>query len=170
MSELQPKKVGRAVITRQQLIDAINKAEINSAELLHYAFSEFTKGTGIEYKNPVTGETRISQTEFEGGSYNDEFKFVSNRKLYKLKAQMEQYVESICKSAKDGKITKEHIEKCKRNNIMYSGINFAAGFVVAATFLSTLIPKFQYYVTRKKTGMDVFPGTYDYVHHRETDG
>ena len=83
---------------------------------------------------------------------------------------MDQYVESICKSSKDGKVTKDLIEKAKNKNILYSGINFAAGFVVAATFLSTLIPKFQYYVTRKTTGMNVFPGTYDYVHHRETDG
>lgn len=170
MSELQPKKVGKSVITRQQLIDAINKAEINSAKLLHNAFSEYTGGEGIEIGKKKNGKPRRSLTDYTGGAYNDEFKFVSNKKLYKLKAQMEQYVESICKSAKDGKITKEHIEKCKRKNIMYSGINFAAGFVVAATFLSTLIPKFQYYVTRKTTGMDVFPGTYDYVHHRETDG
>lgn len=236
MSELQPKKVGKSVITRQQLIDAINKAEINDAKLLHNAFSEFTGGKGIKiefayvddfintgkfdsktikrikelselqskklgksiitkqqlidainkaeinipefiegegikkYTNPITWEKEISQTEFEGGNYNDEFKFVSNRKLYKLKAQMEQYVESICKLSKDGKVTKDLIEKAKNKNILYSGINFAAGFVVAATFLSTLIPKFQYYVTRKTTGMNVFPGTYDYVHHRETDG
>ena len=44
---------------------------------------------------------------------------------------------------------------------MFSGINFAAGFAVAALFLSTLIPKFQYWVTKQKTGMDTFPGTYE---------
>ena len=52
---------------------------------------------------------------------------------------------------------------------MYSGINFATGFLVSAAFLSTFIPKFQYYVTRKTTGIDAFPGTYDYEKHAEAD-
>jgi hypothetical protein len=52
---------------------------------------------------------------------------------------------------------------------MFSGLNFAAGFTVAALFLSTLIPKFQYYVTRKTTGVDAFPGVYDYEKHCEND-
>ena len=50
---------------------------------------------------------------------------------------------------------------------MYNGLNFAAGFAVAAAFLSTFIPKFQYYVTRKTTGVDAFPGVYDFEHHQE---
>ena len=49
----------------------------------------------------------------------------------------------------------------KNKNLTYSGINFAAGFAVAALFLSTLIPKFQYWYTRKTTGKNEFPGTYD---------
>ena len=55
----------------------------------------------------------------------------------------------------------------KNKNITYNGINFAAGFVVAAAFLSTFIPKIQYYITRKTTGVDAFPGTYDYEHQHE---
>ena len=38
----------------------------------------------------------------------------------------------------------------KNKNLICSGINFAAGFTVAALFLSTLIPKFQYWITRMK--------------------
>ena len=78
-----------------------------------------------------------------------------------MKKEMHEYVEQLCKDAKDGKITKEVLEKAKKKNILYSGINFAAGFVVAALFLSTLIPKFQYWVTKQKTGRDAFPGTYE---------
>ena len=77
------------------------------------------------------------------------------------------YVESICKTSKNGKISNKTIEKALNKNIMYSGINFVAGFAVAAAFLSTIIPKIQYYVTRKTTGVDAFPGTYDYKNHRE---
>lgn len=146
MSKLQPLRVGEAVVTEQQIIDAINVAEINSPKLLDKTFRNFTKDASV-----------------------DEYKFISNKKLYNLKSQMKDYIGDITKLAKDGKITKDVLNKAKKNNITYNGINFAAGFAVAALFLSTLIPKMQYYMTSKRTGLNVFPGTYDYEHHREMD-
>ena len=138
MSKLQPLRQGEAVVTKQQIIDAINVSEINDPKLLDKAFTEFTNGAS-----------------------KDEYKFVSNKKLYNLKADMENYVKDICKGAKDGKINKDVLKRMKNKNLTYNGINFAAGFAVAALFLSTLIPKFQYWVTRQKTGKDEFPGTYE---------
>ncbi|MCQ2753815.1 MAG: hypothetical protein MJ231_02080 [bacterium] len=138
MAKIQPELVGEAVITKQQIIDAINEAKINDPKFLDNVFNEFTKGAS-----------------------KDEFKYVSNSKLYKLKSQMEDYVLDLCKKAKDGKIDKKLLDSVKSRNVKMSGINFLAGFAFAALFLSTLIPKFQYYVTRKKTGRDEFPGTYD---------
>jgi len=138
MSKLQPLRQGKAVVTKQQIIDALNVAEINNPELLDKVFSEFTNGAS-----------------------KNELKYVSNDKLYGLKADMENYVKDICKAAKNGKVNKDLLKKMKNKNLIYNGINFAAGFAVAATFLSTLIPKFQYWVTRMKTGKNEFPGTYD---------
>ena len=138
MSELQPLRQGKAVITKQQIIDAINIAEINNPKLLNDVFIDFTDGKS-----------------------KNEYKYVSNDKLYKLKGLMEDYVDNICKSAKDGKVTKELLNSAKKKNLTWSGINFIAGFVVAATFLSTLIPKFQYWVTKVKTGREDFPGLYE---------
>ena len=173
MAKLQPEKLiddkFERMLTKQQVIDAYNKAEINNVNLLHNAFSEFTGGKGNKTGENVKGKPIRSEFEFTGGDYIDEYKYVSNKKLYKLKAQMEQYVENICKEAKGNKIDKKLLEKVKKKNVMFSGINFAAGFIVAATFLSTLIPKFQYYVTRKTTGVDAFPGTYNYEKHQEDD-
>lgn len=139
MSKLQPDRQGEAVLTKQQLKDAFNKAEINNPKLLNNVFNDFT-----------------------GGDYKNEFKYVSNKKLYNLKAEMEHYVERFCKSVKDGKINKSTLQNFERKNLIYSGINFVAGFAVAAAFLSTLIPKFQYWFTRKTTGVDAFPGLYDF--------
>ena len=177
MAELQPERiieadgklVGEKILTMQQVFDAYNKAEINNVKLLHNVFSEYTGGVGKEIGKNANGKAILSEFEFEGGKYNDEYRYVSNKKLYSLKSQMEKYIETICKEAKGGKIDKKLLEKVKNKNIIFSGINFAAGFTVAATFLSTLIPKFQYYVTRKATGVDAFPGTYDYEKHREED-
>lgn len=166
---LQPEKLGKKMLTKQQVIDSYNKALINDTKLLHNVFSEYTGGKGIEKGKDAKGKPILSNTEFSGGSYNDEYRFVSNNKLYKLKAQMEDYIETICKEAKGGKINKDLLDKVRNKNVFYSGINFAAGFTVAALFLSTLIPKFQYYVTKKTTGVDAFPGTYDYVKHQEED-
>ena len=139
MAKLQPERMGEAVITKQQIIDSINKAEINDPKFLDKVFNEFTNGAS-----------------------KDKFKYVPNSKLYGLKSEMENYVETVCKSAKDGKINKKLLNKVKNKNVMYSGLNLLAGFVVAATFLSTLIPKFQYWYTKKTTGVDAFPGTYDF--------
>lgn len=138
MSKLQPLRQGEAVVTKQQIIDAINVSQINNPELLDKVFVNYTDGAS-----------------------KDEYKFVSNKKLYGLKTDMENYVKDLCKDAKDGKINKEALSKFKNKNLVYSGVNFVAGFAVAALFLSTLIPKFQYWYTRKTTGKDEFPGTYD---------
>jgi hypothetical protein len=144
MSKLQPTRLGESVITKQQIIDSINKSEINDPKLLDKIYTEFTKGANKE-----------------------EYKFVSNKTFTQLKKEMIEYVERICKASKNGKVDESLIKKINNKNIVYSGINLAAGFVVAATFLSTLIPKFQYYITKKTTGVDAFPGTYDYEKHQE---
>lgn len=144
MSSLQPLRCGDAVVTKQQIIDALNVSEMNSSKILKPVFEEFTDGAS-----------------------SDPYRYVSNKKLYKLKAEMERYVNDILKMAKDGKVDKKLIDKMKNKNLTYSGINFVAGFVFAATFLSTIIPKIQYYMTKKRTGVDAFPGTYDFEHHRE---
>lgn len=144
MAKLQPERLGEAVITKQQLVDAFNNAQITNPKLLNEAYSEFT-----------------------GGAHNSEFKFVSNGKVEKLKKEMIEYAETICKEAKDGKVNNELLKKVKNKNLMYNGLNFAAGFAVAAAFLSTFIPKIQYYMTRKTTGIDAFPGTYDYEHKKD---
>lgn len=146
MSKLQPERAGEAVLTKQQLIDAFNKAEINNPKLLDKVFTEYTDGANKE-----------------------EYKYISNKSLYKLKSQMENYIDTICKASKNGKVDKKLLENVKNKNLMYNGINFIAGFGVAAAFLSTIIPKFQYYVTRKTTGVDAFPGLYDYEHHHEVE-
>ena len=139
MSKLQPLRAGDAVITKQQLIDAINVSEINNPNFLNKIFTDFT-----------------------GGNSTNKFKYVPEDSLRSLKSQMEDYIEMLCKDAKDGKITKDLLENAKKKNLKYNGINFAVGFVFAATFLSTIIPKIQYWVTKQKTGQEGFPGMYEY--------
>lgn len=144
MSKLQPKRMGEAVLTKQQVIDSYNKAAINDPKFLNKVFEEFTDGASTS-----------------------EYKYVSNKKLYNLKNEMEHYVSRVCKAAKNGKVNKKLLDKVQNKNLMLNGLNFAVGFGFASAFLSTYIPKIQYYVTRKTTGVDAFPGVYDYEHHQE---
>ena len=138
MSKLQPLREGEAVVTKQQIIDALNIAEINDPKFLDKVFSDFTSGAS-----------------------KNELKYVSNDKLYGLKTDMENYVRDICKAAKGGRVNKDLLNKMKNKNLIACTVNFVAGFALAATFLSTLIPKFQYWVTKMKTGKNEFPGTYE---------
>ena len=94
------------------------------------------------------------------GASKNEFKFVSNDKLYNLKQQVEDYINLLCKDARDGKISLKTLENAKKKNIVGAGLNFVVGFATAAVFLSTIIPKVQYWITRVKTGKNEFPGTY----------
>ncbi len=151
MSTLQPLRQGEAVITEQQLIDAFNECEMNNHKFLNKVYNNFTGRKYNFWKKKVVQ-----------GKSSSEFEYVSESSLRALKAQMEDYVTNLCKKVKDGKITQETLNKYKQRNLIFSGINFVAGFTVAAVFLSTLIPKFQYWVTRQKTGKDEFPGVYEF--------
>ncbi len=138
MSALQPQRVDGAVVTKRQLLEALSGSEIHNPKLLDKAFSEFS-----------------------GGTSTDSYRYISNKKLYNLKNSMEDYVKDICKAAKDGKVNKKLLDKMRSENLSYNGINFIAGFLVAAAFLSTFIPKIQYYITRKTSGIDGFPAGLD---------
>ncbi len=141
MSELQPKILDDSILTRQQVMDIYQEGEINNPKLLKNTFESYTEGAS---SNPN--------------------KFVSTKKLSSLKGRMTGYVEDVCRAAeKNGELVdRKLLNKVKNKNMTLNGVNFVAGFVVAATFLSTLIPKFQYWLTRRTTGVNAFPGTYEY--------
>ena len=136
MSELQPKRCGVRNNNKNQIEDLFKGGEINSPKFLHAIFDNFTDGI-----------------------YKDEYKYVSHKSLYKHKDNVSQYIDDIIKAAKDGNIDTKLLKSVKNKNLMYNGLNFAAGFIVAVAFLSTLIPKIQYYITRRVTGKEGFPGS-----------
>ena len=61
----------------------------------------------------------------------------------------------------------EILEKAKKKNNFGTGLNLVAGFAFAALFLSTIIPKIQYWVTKMKTGQDAFPGLYEFEENKK---
>ena len=54
------------------------------------------------------------------------------------------------------------LNKASKSNFKWNAINWGAGFVTSALFLSTIIPKTQYLITKWRTGSNEFPGTAQY--------
>ena len=157
MSELQPermvtitengetKSVARRILTKGQAQDVLNCGHINNPEFL----KEF-------YVNAL-GHRKFMD--------NDKYKFVPQSTFDSLKKDLTNYVKSIVEQAQKSsakEITSNILKKASKHNFKMNLINWGSGFAVSALFLSTLIPKMQYWITKMRTGQDNFPGTQEY--------
>ncbi len=150
MSELQPKLNGKAMISEKQVIDVFTDGAMNMPEFLKNVFRCSTSD-----QNLFTG--KISEAGFD-----KDFVFISKETFTKKQKEIESYIETIIKKAKNGEITTDLLKKVNRENYIKNAANWGIGFAISAAFLSTLIPKIQYWITRKATGSNAFPGTADY--------
>lgn len=139
MSELQPQIKGVSILTERQIKDVLSGGHINNPEFL----KEF-------YKNRF------------GNNFMNKYKFVAQSDLDAYKDELVDYIKSIVKKTKDKnltEITEEIINKASKSNLKWNAINWGAGFATSALFLSTIIPKTQYLITKWRTGSNEFPGT-----------
>ena len=150
MSELQPALEGKAILTEKQVTNVFTDGAINIPEFLKNVFRCSTSD-----QNLFTG--KISDPVFD-----NPLRFISKETFEKKQAVLKEYVESVLKNAKNGEISKDLINKACRNNFIKNASNWGLGFVISAAFLSTFIPKIQYWITRKATGSNAFPGTAEY--------
>jgi hypothetical protein len=63
--------------------------------------------------------------------------------------------------AKPETVTLEVMKQMNKRNINRNGLFMGTGLAVSALFLSTIIPKMQYLITKLRTGENVFPGIRD---------
>ena len=139
MSKLQPQVKGLSILTEGQVKDILTGGHINNPEFLQ----EF-------FKNRF------------GSKFMEKYQFVAQNDLDALKKELVDYVNSIIETANktDAKeVTQRLLRKASNKNLLMNSINWGAGFVISALFLSTLIPKLQYQITKWRTGSDQFPGT-----------
>ncbi|MDR1169150.1 MAG: hypothetical protein LBK53_09740 [Heliobacteriaceae bacterium] len=141
MSKLQPEINGNAVLTGKQAKDIFKGGALNNPEFIGNIYNVATKG-----------------------NYINKDKFVSYGELTKIHEDTEHFVQSIIKKAQKsgGEVTAEIVRKAARENFFKNSLHWGIGFAVSALFLSTLIPKIQYWITRVTTGKDRFPGITDY--------
>lgn len=141
MSELQPKREGISIISKEQLADVFKGGLVNDVEFLKRAFNIHT-----------------------GGKATNPMKYVKDQDLRRLKSEMEFYLKNIAdKAKKSGKdISIDLLKKADKINFVKNSVNLGIGFGISAYFLSTAIPKIQYWMTRKATGKNSFPGVEKY--------
>ena len=141
MTELQPKINGKKVLSKNQVADIFSTGWISSPELLKSVYNQQFNG---EIENP--------------------YKFISQKNVEALRKRIIDFANSISDYATDKgeNVDKNFLEKISKKNLNRNALFYGAGFAISAFFLSTAIPKFQYYVTKQITGQDKFPGIVDY--------
>lgn len=157
MSELQPEKImdieingakvstPKRILTANQAKDVLNGGHINDPEYL----KEF-------YANAL-GHRKFMDSE--------KYKFVPQSTFDSLKNDLTNYIKSIIEKAKKTnvkEITSGSLKKASKYNFKMNIINWGTGFAISALFLSTIIPKMQYLITKFRTGQNNFPGTKEY--------
>ncbi len=142
MSRLQPQIKGSSILTAGQARDVLNGGHINNPEFL----MEF-------FKNRF------------GTRFMEKYQYVAQNDLDAIKKDLVNYVKSVVKAAEKTdtrEVTLELLRKMSNKNLRVNALNWGAGFATSALFLSTLIPKMQYWITKRRTGSDNFPGTAQY--------
>lgn len=142
-AQLQPELNGEKIIAQSQIREILNYGHLNNPEFL----KEF-------YKNALGGN-----------KFMDSFRFISQNSLDNLRKDLRTYVESIYNMAKETEakeITSEILKKALKHNFRMNALNWGTGFAISAAFLSTFIPKIQYWITKFRTGQDNFPGTKEF--------
>lgn len=149
MSDLQPAIEDVKYLSKEQVESIFKGGRFNNPKFLDNLFEIATRDD-------------IPFSKVKESNRKNPFKFIAQAELDGIKADTLNYIEDIIKRAKNGIITEETLNKACRANFMKNAINWGSGFAISSLFLSTLIPKMQYWLTKKLTGKDQFPGTTEY--------
>ncbi len=142
MSELQPVFNQKRILTKMQAKDILSPGWVFDAEFLNNVFKNVTNGASADKK-----------------------RFVANKSLESLRISIEKFAKQIADYSfkndvlVDKKVIRKVADKNIRKNFIY---NIFATFV-SIYALGILIPKVQYFITKKLTNEDKFPGEDDFL-------
>lgn len=131
------------ILTESQVEDILRGGEIRKPEFMKNILGNIYKSKS----NP----NRLT----------DPYTYIQQSEIESSRQQILDYVDSIAQKAKNESKTKVDMEsmlKINKRNLNRNGLYMGAGMVVSALFLSTIIPKLQYWITKMRTGKDGFPG------------
>lgn len=147
LSGLQPKKEGKAILSVMQTRDAFSDGLLHDRNFIGQALDIATKPDFVEKFFGGMTESR----------FKDHTKFVSQESLEGIRKNIGNYVFNICEHA-GNEVNDAVLTKFKNRNMLTKLGYMGAGLGISALFLSTLIPKAQYMMTKMRTGKDEFPG------------
>lgn len=137
----KPKGVAMPLLTKQQVRDVLSDSGVSRVSFLRKVMS----GTF-------------------NGELTDNYKFIPRESIERLRQNVDDYVKAIVEYAEKNnikEITPDVLMKVNKINFVKNAIHVSAGLGISALFLSTIIPKVQYWITKVRTGSEEFPGTKD---------
>ena len=160
MSGLQPEryneklKTFEKILTESQVEDVLKGGAAREPEFLRDILDN------IYEKNVIDTTSKKSLAE-KTKPLTNPYKYISQESIDKNRQKIIDYVESIIKDAKDNarNVDFESMLKLNKRNYFKNGLFMGLGMGISALFLSTIIPKIQYYITFLRTGKNSFPGT-----------
>ena len=148
MSLLQPKRdlsdIGKpkgkpmSLLTKQQVKDVLSDSIISRPSFIKRVMKETFNGT-----------------------LTDKYNFIPRNTIETLRQNIDDYVNAILEYAQKNnvkEITPELLVQLNKKNFWKNALHIGSGLGVSALFLSTIIPKIQYWITEKRTGSKEFPG------------
>ena len=143
MSDMQPEKKGVKIITESQLEDLLKGGVIRKPEFMKKALNDILKDK--HDSSPLTNK----------------FRYISTSKIEEYRTQILDYVKAIVQDAEKNKtnVSWDSMKKMNKRNLNKNGLFMILAMGVSSLFLSTIIPKVQYYITYLRTGKNSFPGT-----------
>ena len=136
LAKLQPQKAKESILTPSQIKSVFKNGLLNDGDTINSLI------------NTATGGRALNHT-----------KFISQKKVDATRKQIFDYCESIIEQAKKENlknITPNFLQKMKNRNFLTKVGFWGIGMVISAAFLSTIIPKTQYFITEKLTGKKGF--------------
>ena len=156
MSKLQPQKEGVSMLAESQVKAMFEGGALNNPDFWD---NVFTVSKGTSTRTEIIDGVR---TKVEIPNHKNPMRFIAQSELDGTIDTVKAYVKDIIKRAEDGGIDVSALQKACKKNMKMNVLNWGTGFAVSALFLSTIIPKIQYWITRVTTGSDSFPGVSEY--------
>ncbi len=154
MSKMQPLKDGVAILTDTQGRDVLEGGFVKSPEFLKGVLNRIFEKDIID----INSEKSLSKVK---NPLNNSYKYIPLSDIEDRRKRVIDYVQAIIDDAKNNKtnVTWDSMLKMNKRNMRRNGLFMAVAMGVSALFLSTIIPKVQYYITYLRTGKNSFPGT-----------
>ncbi len=157
MSELQPEITKQnketkqlsihRVITSSQTEDIFKGGVARDAEFMKTTLNNIFK----------TSDNWLSKGH--PNRLTDKYQYISQNSIEAERKNIFDYIKSVVKMAENGEVNWETMLKANKRNMQRNGLYMGVAMGISALFLSTIIPKVQYLITKIRTGQDKFPGT-----------